>query len=1112
MKKFSKVLSLLLVFAMIVPGIAQAATVDAEEAAVVTRISGGNRYQTAANVSNQKFGKSKTVVLASGENWPDALAGTALAGVEGAPILLTAARRLHPDTKAELISLGAEKVIIVGGETVIPAAVADELKAMGLTVDRKEGLKREDTAVAAAKGMTSKTAIIANGYESFADALSAGAYAGMNGMPILFVRQNSVPAGTLEGLKALGIENVIIAGGTSAVSAKVQSELAAYNPTRIYGEVREETSLAFAEKFENNKEVIIANGYDYADALAGAALGAKIGAPVVLVNTNSMKTVVEGFIKENADKNHTVIGGTSAVSNNVVSDIEEIVVPVEEELKVVSVSAINPKEVKVTFNKEVEALTTADVTVTNTKTAEKQFVKEVKLAEDKKSATVTFYNDLVNKTTYNVEVKDAGNMDLNYTVGEAATITAKTTQVVKAANDIDLNKLDYKVLDANGLDITDTTSVSFETTATVGENGKDDSIKLTNGQSAFVYVVATKEDGTKVKSPRITVKAEALKAAAITEVTVSTEASVDFTDKDYKQNLVLPVGEKTAKVYLAAEDQFGDTFSITGAEFESLDKSVALVDRTTGVITPLKEGTVPVRVTLDKVTKTVQLQVVANAKATSVELEEEVIKLSNKVLAGQNVKVQVNDQYGNVFTTASNPTVTVLTGKDLITADATVSLTGGKGTLNIAPKTNATAGTATVEVKVSDTIKAVLTVNVTEAGAIDSYTVEGFESKLDKNTTNDKTKSEFTLNVYPVDKNGVKTGDAVNNAKYTITDKDGKEVVESTATSTKIDAANNTHLKAGETYTIAVKVGTLEIFKDTFTVENTSAKPSLVQKESSVVVNDTARIDFSKLFIVNFEGKEVTNYTVTAIEATSDNSAVATTFKATDAASKNVEFTSTKDGSATVILQSVTLSIIDAANNPYEVKLNNVPVNVKVGIIKTAAETKLVNELNTTNIDTNPPVKATGNFLDITSNNRTVKDGTITVDFDKTHTSNGIKALYNALTPDQDGKVNGKDAKEYAIDRYVMNTFARYMGSIDQNIVKEIQFNGVTYGWDMSQAPVSKWYNGNTSLVSAVVLEQNTTIRNVTFTAVTDNEYSVIGTFKAINVPAVEDIDFTSGE
>ncbi|WP_339175169.1 hypothetical protein MKY51_02870 [Solibacillus sp. FSL R5-0691] len=152
-------------------------------------------------------------------------------------------------------------------------------------------------------------------------------------------------------------------------------------------------------------------------------------------------------------------------------------------------------------------------------------------------------------------------------------------------------------------------------------------------------------------------------------------------------------------------------------------------------------------------------------------------------------------------------------------------------------------------------------------------------------------------------------------------------------------------------------------------------------------------------------------------------------------------------------------------------------------------------------------MKATGNFLDITTNNRTVVDGTITVDFAKAQTENGIVSLYNALTI-TDGNVNGKEAKAYAIDRYVMNTFARYMGSIDTSKVEKIIFDGKEYTWDTNQSPVSKWYNADTSLVSAVVEAQNTAIRNVTFTVVDSNGYSVVGTFKANNVPAVADISF----
>lgn len=920
MKKFSKVLSLLLVFAMIVPGIAQAATVDAEEAAVVTRISGGNRYQTAANVSNQKFGKSKTVVLASGENWPDALAGTALAGVEGAPILLTAARRLHPDTKAELINLGAEKVIIVGGETVIPAAVADELKAMGLTVDRKEGLKREDTAVAAAKGMTSKTAIIANGYENFADALSAGAYAGMNGMPILFVRQNSVPAGTLEGLKALGIENVIIAGGTSAVSAKVQSELAAYNPTRIYGEDREETSLAFAEKFADNKEVIIANGYDYADALAGAALGAKIGAPVVLVNTNSMKTVVKEFIEENADKNHTVIGGTSAVSNNVMSDIEEIIAPVEEdELKVVSVSAINPTTIKVLFNQEVEELDRADVVVTNVKTSDRQYVKEVKLAEDKKSAEVTFYDALVTKNTYKVVVGEA-EKEFDFVVADAAKIEAETTQVVKAGV---ATAIEYKVLDSNGLDITDTAKVKFESTLTI----TDGKVNLAKGTQGFVYVVALDKDGKEIsRSERITVKAEEAKAVKLLAYTTN---GADFTAKDFEaKHSVRKTTGGTLSLYV--EDQFGAKETAKGVKFESLNKEVALVDQNNGKITPLKVGTVDVRVIVGDINQIIQVTVEEDAKVASIELDKAELNLSDKLAEGQAVKVTVKDQYGEAIEKANQAIkAEVKEGKEIVTIAKTGN-TDNKGVakFNVKP-VEGKEGKAVVEFTHEDTtadgktstFKTTLTVNVAKADVVDNYVVEGFEKELDKYVDGNKNTNDMTLKVFGVDANGVKTGEVTENLTIKVLDKDDKEV-----TGAFENNSNNkivvTNLTEDETYKVVVKVGTLTVFEDTFKVVNTTPE------EAKAVVEQVK----SSVKIENFELKDALN------------NALKDAFKVTGKDGKVVEaskFDYVSDNTSVIdetgIKGSGTATLVFSKVNDIEVP--NLMVNVKVGIL-TAPEGK----------------------------------------------------------------------------------------------------------------------------------------------------------------------------
>jgi hypothetical protein len=74
-----------------------------------------------------------TVYLASGENFPDALAGAALAGHQHAPLLLTHREALHPDTVAALERLSAGEVVILGGSMVISLAVAKQAASYSTT-------------------------------------------------------------------------------------------------------------------------------------------------------------------------------------------------------------------------------------------------------------------------------------------------------------------------------------------------------------------------------------------------------------------------------------------------------------------------------------------------------------------------------------------------------------------------------------------------------------------------------------------------------------------------------------------------------------------------------------------------------------------------------------------------------------------------------------------------------------------------------------------------------------------------------------------------------------------------------------------------------------------
>lgn len=194
----------------------------------IQRIAGSNRYDTAAKVADALAGASRQqrVVLASGTGFADALAAGSYAGKEGLPILLTRQDRLVPQAKDALLRLQVAEVLILGGTAAIDAKVEQEIKNMGIKVERSFGSNRFLTAVDMAERFFPKAeaAVVANGL-SFADALAAAPFAAKHGMPILLVRQDLLPASVESYLKASSIRQIHVVGGDAAVGAAVKGKL-----------------------------------------------------------------------------------------------------------------------------------------------------------------------------------------------------------------------------------------------------------------------------------------------------------------------------------------------------------------------------------------------------------------------------------------------------------------------------------------------------------------------------------------------------------------------------------------------------------------------------------------------------------------------------------------------------------------------------------------------------------------------------------------------------------------------------------------------------------------------------------------------------------------------
>ncbi|WP_010676949.1 cell wall-binding repeat-containing protein [Bacillus timonensis] len=293
----------------------------------VDRIKGPDRYETAVKVSQEGWSSAETVVLAVGTNYPDALAGTPLAYSLNAPILLTASNQLPVSTEKEINRLGAKNIILLGGKGSISETVEAQLQSQNFNVSRISGQNRYETSAEIAKIMNTSadTAVVVYG-GNFPDSLSIASYAAKKGYPILLTTKDSIPASIKEVLGSY--KNTIVVGGEKAVSTSVYAELP--GPKRVSGESRYDTSAKIIDTFNLKVErAYLATGNQFADALAGSVLAAKRNSSILLVDKTKVPTAIHNVIEAQGIKSFTIIGGTFAVSDEVVRqlsfDVNEII-------------------------------------------------------------------------------------------------------------------------------------------------------------------------------------------------------------------------------------------------------------------------------------------------------------------------------------------------------------------------------------------------------------------------------------------------------------------------------------------------------------------------------------------------------------------------------------------------------------------------------------------------------------------------------------------------------------------------------------------------------------------------------------------------------------------
>ncbi|WP_217586457.1 cell wall-binding repeat-containing protein [Lentibacillus saliphilus] len=298
-------------------------------------LEGKTRYNTAVSVANHGWHMDQpdSIIIGRGDLPIDSLTGSVLASSFTSPLLLTQKDKLTASTAKEIARLHPGNIFLLGGEKgAISADVELELEerfGQEANIIRIAGKTRYETAYHIAEKVMEKSKakeiFITTGDETSSDPLAIAPYAGENKTPILLTRKDKLNDHIKTFIRDHNISKATIIGGARPVSEAVETELRSIlghnNVDRIKGATRYETNMAIVDKYYNLQDtsnLLIAQGLNTIDALAGAPYASKLMSPIILTRTNSVPTEIEQLLinKVKAKPNLYFLGGSMAIADD----------------------------------------------------------------------------------------------------------------------------------------------------------------------------------------------------------------------------------------------------------------------------------------------------------------------------------------------------------------------------------------------------------------------------------------------------------------------------------------------------------------------------------------------------------------------------------------------------------------------------------------------------------------------------------------------------------------------------------------------------------------------------------------------------------------------------
>lgn len=227
---------------------------------------------------------------------------------------------------------------LLAGATLTALMLVPATAAGAETTTRLSGESNTEAAIAYSQATfadgTGPTVLLARDND-FADSLTSGSVQGLLTAPLLLTATDALSPDTLAEMQRLGATEVVILGGTVAVSDAVEAEVTATGATveRVGGAERTETAtLVAARFFPTATASVVARAYPsdedptqaWTDMLSVGNYAAAAGVPVLLTDTATTSGTTLAYAQESLLESAIIAGGTTAVSEVVEADLSAI--------------------------------------------------------------------------------------------------------------------------------------------------------------------------------------------------------------------------------------------------------------------------------------------------------------------------------------------------------------------------------------------------------------------------------------------------------------------------------------------------------------------------------------------------------------------------------------------------------------------------------------------------------------------------------------------------------------------------------------------------------------------------------------------------------------------